>query len=93
MPFTIGGDWIPEEEVQRAKQPTKPVKVYLEKRGKAMVTCIKNIRKDKAGLKELATTLKKKCCCGGTVKDDVIEIQGDHIAKIREELKNHGIKA
>ena len=33
---------------------------------------------DEAELKKLARELKKKCGSGGTVKNGVIEIQGDH---------------
>lgn len=42
------------------------------------------------GLTDLATKLKKRCGSGGTVKDGVIEIQGDHRDAIVEELKKEG---
>ncbi|ENM5824595.1 stress response translation initiation inhibitor YciH [Vibrio metoecus] len=47
------------------------------------VTLIKGLDVDDTELKLLAAELKKKCGCGGAVKDGDIEIQGD----VREQLK------
>ncbi|MCY1250923.1 putative protein YciH [compost metagenome] len=44
-------------------------------------------------LKELATTLKRRCGTGGSLKDGVIEIQGDHVELLLAELVKHGFKA
>lgn len=43
-----------------------------------------------ADLKKLAKELKQKCGTGGTIKDGVIEIQGDHRQSLVECLKNKG---
>jgi len=94
MPFTIGGDWVPgEEDGGKSKQKTRPVKVRKEKRGKSLVTVVLNLLKSEEELKDIATQLKKKCGCGGTVKDGVIEIQGNNIDLVRQELRKIGIKA
>jgi len=36
--------------------------------------------------KELSTQLKQKLACGGTVKDNHIELQGDHKNKLKDIL-------
>lgn len=45
---------------------------------------------DDHGLQQLAKQLKQHCGSGGTVKDSVIEIQGDHRDRLMEELKKRG---
>jgi translation initiation factor 1 len=47
------------------------------RRGKA-VTTVSGVPVDVAGLKELAGRFKQRCGVGGSVKNGVIEIQGDH---------------
>jgi translation initiation factor 1 len=46
-----------------------------------------------ADLEKLATQLKKRCGTGGTVKDGVIEIQGDHRDTLVAELTKLGFRA
>ena len=41
---------------------------------------------------QLGKTLKKKLACGGTTKDKVIELQGDHRKKVKELLLSMGYK-
>lgn len=68
------------------------VKVRREvagRRGKA-VTTVSNVPVDDAGLKELAGRLKKRCGVGGSAKDGVIELQGDHRDVVVEMLRADG---
>lgn len=47
------------------------------RRGKP-VTTVAGVPLDDPGLRELASELKRHCGSGGSVKDGIIEIQGDH---------------
>ena len=57
------------------------------------VTTVANVALDDAGLKDLAGKLKKRCGVGGSVKDGVIELQGDHREVVLEVLKAEGYDA
>lgn len=72
-----------------AKEEAK-IKVYTVRRrfGKK-VTIIDGIE-EKANPKELAKKLKSKLACGGTYKDSKIELQGQHINKIKKLLVKEG---
>jgi translation initiation factor 1 len=68
------------------------VKVKREtsgRRGKA-VTTIYDVPLADDGLRELAGRLKKRCGVGGSVKDGVIELQGDHRSVVMEDLRADG---
>ncbi|MCX5870045.1 MAG: translation initiation factor Sui1 [Deltaproteobacteria bacterium] len=56
------------------------------------VTLITGVPLDGEGLKKLATTLKQKCGSGGSIKEGVIEIQGDHRDVLEQELVSLGYK-
>lgn len=56
------------------------------------VTLITGLPLDDAGLKKLAKALKQKCGCGGSLKNGVIEIQGDHRDVLEQELTGLGYK-
>ena len=65
------------------------VKVRREtsgRRGKA-VTTVAGVPVDDEALKALAGRLKKRCGVGGSVKDGVIELQGDHRETVVEVLR------
>lgn len=59
-------------------------------RGGKAVTLVKGLALDDAALQALGKQLKAACGSGGTVKDGVIEVQGDHRDKVVETLKKHG---
>ncbi|MCL6690909.1 translation initiation factor Sui1 [Pseudomonas sp. R3.Fl] len=62
-------------------------------RGGKTVTTVSGVPLAEDALKELATALKKRCGTGGALKDGVIEIQGDHVELLLEELVKRGFKA
>jgi len=68
--------------------------VHFEKKHRAgkKVTLVERFVGSDEDLKELATMLKKKCGVGGSAKEGVAIIQGDHCDKIKEILKAEGYK-
>lgn len=61
-------------------------------RGGGTVIVISGLPLTGPEIKDLAGALKKKCGCGGTVKDGIIEIQGDHRDTLLNELQSRGYK-
>jgi translation initiation factor 1 len=59
-------------------------------RGGKSVTLIKGLALDAAALALLGKQLRTACGSGGTVKDGVIEVQGDHCELVMEALRKHG---
>ncbi|MFC2971860.1 translation initiation factor Sui1 [Azotobacter bryophylli] len=62
-------------------------------RGGKTVTTVTGVPLAEAELKELASALKRRCGTGGALKDGVIEIQGEHVELLVEELGKRGFKA
>ncbi|WP_130835108.1 stress response translation initiation inhibitor YciH [[Erwinia] mediterraneensis] len=56
------------------------------------VCLISGIDLDDVALDKLAAELKKKCGCGGAVKEGVIEIQGDKRDLLKSLLEAKGMK-
>jgi translation initiation factor 1 len=83
-PSAVAGD-VPSPARQTA---------YLHRaskgRGGKVVTLVKNLRLSPDDYKSLTKHLKQACGSGGTVKDGVIEIQGDHREAIAAALQRLG---
>jgi len=72
-----------------AKEEAK-IKVYtVQRRFGKTVTIVEGIEK-KANPKEIAKKLKTKLACGGTFKNDKIELRGNHKSKLKELLIGFG---
>ncbi len=61
-------------------------------RGGGTVIVITGIPLEGAALKDLAGALKKRCGCGGTIKNGALEIQGDHRELLVQELQDRGFR-
>jgi translation initiation factor 1 len=70
------------------------VKVRMETRkwGKSL-TIVEGVDARSVDLGQLASKLKAVCACGGTVKDSVVLLQGDHRDKVRKLLVDYGFPA
>jgi translation initiation factor 1 len=70
--------------------------VYLHRqtsgRGGKAVTLVKNLMLAMDDLKALAKKLKQECGTGGTIRDGVVEIQGEQRQRIAAVLQKLGYK-
>ena len=67
---------------------TQQVRVYINKKKfKKDYTIIEGIDKKEINVKELAKKLKSFFACGGTIKEGVIELQGNHIRLDKDKEK------
>ena len=78
-------------------RPARPagdgfVRVSRQTKGRAGkgVTLVKGLDLDDAALIALGKLLKTACGSGGTGKEGVIEVQGDHVERVMELLKAQG---
>ncbi|MDD5181545.1 MAG: stress response translation initiation inhibitor YciH [Candidatus Nanoarchaeia archaeon] len=73
-----------------AKEAQK-IRIGTEKKryGK-LTTIVQGIDAKDIDIKELAKKLKSELACGGTIKDSIIELQGDHKRKIKDILIRNG---
>lgn len=70
------------------------IRVTLDKKRRAgkTVTVASGFQHTAETLASVAQTLKKRCGSGGTAKDGEIEIQGDHVAKVKTEIEKLGYR-
>ncbi len=79
----------------QAASPSKGdgvVRVSRETKGRGgkAVTLVRGLDLDAAALAALGKRLRTACGAGGTVKDGVLEVQGDHCERVIDWLKNEG---
>ena len=80
-------------EVQPIPPALQTAHLSLERRKKGKsVTVIRGLQADGNDLARLVTELKSRCGAGGTVKGDVIEIQGNHLDRVDEHLRLAGYR-
>lgn len=86
----------PSPERRGGFPPPHQQTIYLNResagRGGKAVTLVKNLMLSAEEMKSLAKRLKQECGTGGTIKDGVIEIQGERREKIAGLLTKLGYK-
>jgi translation initiation factor 1 len=75
------------EEIAKTEQR---IKIETDKRryGK-IITLVTGLSKD-VDIKSIAKQLKSELACGGTVKNGIVEMQGDHAKKVKPILVRLG---
>jgi protein-tyrosine phosphatase len=86
---------VPPPEKREAITTSAPVvrlgRETKGRRGKGVMT-VSDVPLDDAGLRELAATLKQRCGTGGTVREGIIEIQGDQRDRLAAVLEGMGYR-
>lgn len=93
-------DMTPDKPLYSAVPPgtppkqAEPVTVRIDRSGRKgkTVTTVDGLQMHPAGKEELMRRFQKLCGAGGTFKLGVIEIQGDHRARIGMELEKLGYR-
>ena len=66
------------------------IRLRLDRRASSrVVTVVTGLPRGQAAT--LAPVLKAACGAGGTFKDGVLELQGDHRTRVEEELRSRGL--
>lgn len=92
--FSTNTDWQPEQEeniTQNLIPQKQTVKVRTDKKHRAgkIVTLVEGLVMSQFQIEDLTRRLKSHCGSGGSVKDQVIIIQGDHTQKIVDWLRKN----
>ena len=92
------GDQRKKEQRSSNKKSLPPQQqtAYLHResggRGGKVVSIVKNLVLTDDDMKSLSKKLKQECGTGGTVKDGLIEIQGEHRQRMADVLQKLGYK-
>ncbi len=79
----------PTEQIVESDGTVRIRRETKGRKGKG-VTTVSGLGLAESDLKTLAKQLKQTCSTGGTVKDGVIEIQGDHRDTLKAQLEKLG---
>ena len=95
---TGGGRVTPAREEPPAPAASatggKGIRLRLDRRASGrLVTLVCGVAGSPSEVQALARELRASCGTGGTVRDDTIELQGDHRDKVEAELARRGMKS
>ncbi|MDQ4076835.1 MAG: translation initiation factor [Chloroflexota bacterium] len=94
--YSTDPDWEPESVRSRVRKDVPPNQqtVYVARdrkgRGGKTVTVISGLQHDPSTLAKLLKQFKRLCGAGGTLKEETLEIQGDHRDALMEKLREMG---
>jgi translation initiation factor 1 len=87
------------EKQRRAAEPAASgdgsrIRIRLERRASGrLVTAVSGLPGPAAASQALARELKAACGAGGTLKDGVLELQGDHRDAVERALATRGLRS
>ncbi|MBS3152341.1 translation initiation factor [Candidatus Woesearchaeota archaeon] len=69
-----------------AREEQKITVSIVKRRFGKLATTVEGLDEKTIDLKDLIKKLKTKLACGGTSKNGIIELQGNHVEKVKSEL-------
>ncbi len=81
----------PPKVLTPPEKQTARLTTEKRKKGK-VVTVVRGLLAEENDLPSLLAKLKAGCGAGGTLKDDLLEVQGDHMERIRRLLMELGYR-
>jgi translation initiation factor 1 len=81
----------PPKVLAAPDKQTARLAVERRKKGK-VVTVVRGLSADESDLRDLLARLKATCGAGGALKDDLLEIQGNHLERVRDLLAEIGYR-
>jgi translation initiation factor 1 len=92
--YSTGGESpAPEAAASPPSKPGPGIRLRLERRASGrVVTAVSGLPGTRNEVAALARDLKRACGAGGTVKEGVLEVQGDHRDRIEAALTTRDLK-
>jgi translation initiation factor 1 len=93
--YSTGGRVPPEKRENKAHAPSSGhgIRLSLDRRASGrVVTVVTGLPGRPDDVAALAKALKSACGAGGTVKDSVLELQGDHRPRVEAYLESRGLR-
>lgn len=92
LAYSTGGDVEPETPPTPVAAPQGGVRLRLDRRASGrVVTLVSGLPGSADDVARLARELRGACGTGGTAKDGVVELQGDHRDKVEAYLRARGV--
>jgi translation initiation factor 1 len=95
LAYSTGGETPKEEDApESAASGSQGIRLRLERRaGNRVATVVTGLPGHGDDSAALAKSLKATCSTGGTFKEGVLELQGDHRQKVEKALAARGLKS
>jgi translation initiation factor 1 len=93
--YSTGGERHKDcAKTPEAPAPASGVRLRLDRRASGrVVTVVTGLPGSAADADELLKALKAACGAGGTVRDGVLELQGDHRDAVEAALRARGLRS
>ena len=94
LAYSTGGERPDEPGPEPPRRDAGRIRLHLDRRASGrVVTLVTGLPGPRTELQALARELKAACGAGGTVRDGVLELQGDHRDAVESALAARGLRS